>query len=248
MRRVFLVSLLIVAVSVPALAVEAFVTFKGTTAGVVDAFYRTQAEANAAATDNADIVAHIGAVEIGELAPNDSYFNGTAVVPDDVSETAELEARTVLRKLKDRCWATHEQLMEWSSALEKEGVAHPAAETNMGHSYLAYAHQWMYLVMNNVLKTGNTDFTLAEREKAAELLGMGASDVVSPFTFFRALHTQAGGLIAVPTGPVGWVDVSSGTRGPLHMAITTTGSLNLDTDKLPSTSIADGSWIDGITE
>ena len=60
----------------------AFITFKGINAGVCDGFYPTQALANAAATDNDDIVAHVGSVEVGNLQPNKAYWDGTDLMPE----------------------------------------------------------------------------------------------------------------------------------------------------------------------
>ena len=228
-------------------AQNAYITFKGVNAGITDGFYPTQALANAAASDNADIVAHVGEIDISGFQPNKAYFDGTSLLPD-IPLPIYLDSLPELDKFKATCWATHGQLMAWAKALDAEGVAHPASETALGHSYLAFAHQWMFLVMNNHRKAGNADWTIAQRETAAQLLAQGALDVVSPFTFFMALHLDSGAFIGTPTGPVGWVNVGSGARVDLSGAIATTNDLALDGDQLPSSSIADGSWIDDIAQ
>ena len=61
---------------------EAFLTFKGTTAGVVDAFYPKQALADAGAADD-DITAVQGVKTIpDDFRPNKAYWDGTDLLPE----------------------------------------------------------------------------------------------------------------------------------------------------------------------
>ena len=78
-----------------------YVVFKGTTEGTTDAFYATQALADAGAAD-VDLTAVQGAQKVGEFQPNKSYWNGTAVVDDNDGETATFAALPDEDKVKDR--------------------------------------------------------------------------------------------------------------------------------------------------
>ena len=65
----------------------AYITFTGVSDGPCDRFHNTQRAANARALDNSEIVAHVGILDIGKLQPRHAYFNGTAVVSDEVYRT-----------------------------------------------------------------------------------------------------------------------------------------------------------------
>ena len=85
---------------------EGYITFEGVNAGPIHGMYRTQALANAAATDNADLVAHVGAVELGQWAPRDAYFNGTAVVgpwepPPTLADVAQASIDALFQNASD---------------------------------------------------------------------------------------------------------------------------------------------------
>ena len=58
-----------------------FVVYKGTTEGIVDAFYPTQAKADAGATQS-DLVAVQGEQALEGLFPNIAYWNGAKLVED----------------------------------------------------------------------------------------------------------------------------------------------------------------------
>ena len=224
-----------------------YLTFKskGTgTTGIVDAFYRTQALADAGATD-ADITAVQGIHTVSDdFRPDKAYWDGTSVLPE-TPESVVFDALAALDKLKSRCRETWEILLFQASETAKEGVVHSSVEIGLAHSYYGYAFQWLYLVANNVRVTGQTDWTLQQREKAVELIASGPTDGATPHLFYRAI-AGSGTQVSAPTGPTGWVDVNMGTAVALNTAITTTNSMMLDVNKLPSTSIADGSWIDSI--
>ena len=73
---------------------KGFVTFKGTTTGVVDAFYMTQADADAGASD-ADLTAVQGEQDLDGYVPNAAYWDGTKLqeeIPQSVAEAAALVA------------------------------------------------------------------------------------------------------------------------------------------------------------
>ena len=69
-----------------------FVVYKGTTEGIVDAFYRTQALADAGATQS-DLIAVQGEQELKGLFPNVAYWNGAKLV-EDLPEDKAFEALT----------------------------------------------------------------------------------------------------------------------------------------------------------
>ena len=224
---------------------EAYLTFKGTTAGIVDAFYPTQALADAGATDT-DITAVQGVQTIPDnYVPNKAYWDGTAL-QEEQPETVTYDALTGLEKLKASCRTAWANMAVRDRLLEAEGVARSGPERSLARTFTGYARQWLYLVATNTRVDGQADWTLAEREKAAELIGGWPDDVTDAYGFYQALKLSGGGLITEPTGPVGWVNVGDGTTDPLAHAIGTTTNMMLDTTKLPNTSIADGSWMEEI--
>ena len=61
---------------------EVYLTFKGTTAGIIDAYYPTQALADAGAVD-ADITAVQGTRTVtDDDRPNKAYYDGMKVLPE----------------------------------------------------------------------------------------------------------------------------------------------------------------------
>ena len=123
---------------------EMFVVISGGgTSGPCHSFHQKQAQANTAATDNADLIAHVGAVEVGSLVPADAYFDGTSVIPDDAGETAYADARTDTQKLKDAARALHDLYNAVIQAAENHGLADyfPRDHVNWFHDFEIYAHR-----------------------------------------------------------------------------------------------------------
>ena len=80
---------------------EGYLTFKGTTAGVVDAFYSKQALADAGATDD-DITAVQGVKTIpDDFRPNKAYWDGTDLLPETPPEVV-FAAMPADDQIKDR--------------------------------------------------------------------------------------------------------------------------------------------------
>ena len=121
MKTIVLAAVL-VALTVPAWAYDAYITFKGINAGPVDGFYQTQAAANAAAADNADIVAHVGVLDVGDLTPNEAYFDGTDVLPDNAEEDAYFAGLTEEQKLKNGATALHDALVNLEARLDTDSA------------------------------------------------------------------------------------------------------------------------------
>ena len=104
---------------------DGYIVFKGETEGIADAFYPTQALADAGATE-ADLTAVQGAHKIDGLQPNKAYWDGTELLletPEDVAFDAlpdddKIKQRRALAKRKLRelegvgglaAWATVER-------------------------------------------------------------------------------------------------------------------------------------------
>ena len=219
---------------------QVFATFKGTTVGLIDAWYRTQALADAGATD-ADITAIQGEHTIDDtFKANKAYWDSTNILPE-IPERVVFGAFSDVKKLKTTALTTYNALNTWYEALGKEGVVHSSAERNRALDYISYAFQWMYLVATNTRTTGQTDWTFAEREKAMEVLAEGPSNATTALAFYTNLPATA------PTSPAGWVNVGTGTTVVIADTVATTTSMNLDSTKLPSFSLTDPSWIEGLT-
>lgn len=60
-----------------------FVVFEGTTTGVVDSFYRTQALADAAAASEPGLTAVLGAQDLKGYSPSGAYWNGTELLDEE---------------------------------------------------------------------------------------------------------------------------------------------------------------------
>ena len=80
---------------------EAYIVFKGTTAGVVDAFYEKQELADAGATQD-DLTAVQGVKTIpDEYRPNKAYWDGTNLLPE-TPESVAFAAMPVADQIKQR--------------------------------------------------------------------------------------------------------------------------------------------------
>lgn len=175
-------------------------------------------------------------------------FDGTTYA----APASQLPDMTPLGMMRSAARAMHRQLLDWATQLQIEGMGHPADQVALGHTYLARAHEGAYLVLHNHRQatdsSGNAlaDWTVAQRTTFCNQMGQGAADVDSPFAFFTAMQ-MAGGLIDTPTGPVVWVNPSTGSRVDLERAVEETRSeVYLDASMLPASSIISGDWIDAI--
>ena len=153
---------------------EAYFTFKGINAGLVDAFYPTQALANAAATDNADIVAHVGVVDVGDLQPNKAYWDGTNIL-SEIPPTVVFALLPAVDKLKSAARTLHDAYCTLAMRLENPLLAgyFKREHVDWAHDFLAYAHRGTYAVM----KADSTNITVAQKLAWAQAQGAGPTDV-----------------------------------------------------------------------
>ena len=210
-----------------------YVTFRGISAGRVMGFYRTQALANAAATDNTNVVAHVGAVELGELSPGGAYFDGT-----DVLEEIPLTALSDLARKKHALRTAHAYLRQLAVELAEEGVAHNIVEVHAAHNFPAFSHHGLYLVAHD------DDYTDAQVIAFAEKVPEGPSDAATPYEWY----TRIGDLHPVegPSGPCVWVNPSDASR--LSVLVTKDNAVDIfGDDTVTDTQLADGAWIEGLS-
>ena len=254
MKRLF-ATLLIAACAAYAAAYDAYVTFKGTTAGPVDAFYTTQSAANTAATDNAYIVAHVGKLDVGELTPNEAYFDGSSVVADTAAEAAYLEGLTEVEKLQNAFRALHDGLINAAMFLETPNIKlyYPDADRQIGHDMLALTHR---AARGIGLSTHWTS-----TQKFAWIAGMvlGPTDVSfaqglegAAAAFFEIIEESRMGEepILAPTSYFMWVDPNDGDRWDLTVAAEGIPQPTLDNFAAAATDFTifrNGAWIASVT-
>ena len=217
----------------------AYITFAGTNAGLVKAFFPTQALANAAATDDAEVAAHVGILDVGELQPRHAYFTGTAVISD--SDADALDAiLSDTEKLQLAFRTHHDWLRTQSEAGHVEGQVHDIAERHAFHNFMAFAHHAAYTVAND------GDLTMAQKITWAENQTLGPTDAETAFNWYvaiRALPTVAG-----PTSACLWVIPSSGARRSVSQ-IANAGISYFESGGtiVDESTLADGGWIESLT-
>ena len=102
---------------------EAYLTFKGTTAGVVDAFYEKQAQADAGATES-DITAVQGVKTIPDnYRANKAYWDGTELL-EETPESVVFAAMSSEDQIKERRAYLIGLLRRWESIGAKLSVWH----------------------------------------------------------------------------------------------------------------------------
>ena len=102
---------------------EAYLTFKGTTAGIVDAFYEKQALADAGATD-AGITAKQGVLTIPDYyRPNKAYWDGTKLL-EETPESVAFDAMSAEDQIKERRAYLIGLLQRWEAIGAKLSVWH----------------------------------------------------------------------------------------------------------------------------
>ena len=102
---------------------EAYLTFKGTTAGVVDAFYPKQVLADAGATAD-DITAVQGVKTIpDDYRPNKAYWDGTNLL-EETPESVVFDALSAEDQIKERRAYCFDLLRRWESIGAKLSVWH----------------------------------------------------------------------------------------------------------------------------
>ena len=177
------------------MADEGYITFKGINEGLTDGFYLTQAGANAAAADNADIVAHVGLLDLGGFAPNTSYFDGDKLL----EEIPETKLPTLDRK-KSALRRLHDHLKQLAVALAEEGLVHAIAESHAAHNYPAFAHHGSYLIAHD------DDYTDDQVIAWAEKMLDGPSNAATVHDWYVVIGAEDSP--SGPDGPCAWVDPS----------------------------------------
>ena len=152
---------------------EMFIVIRGISTGPCHSFHQKQAAANAVATDNTNLVAHVGALEVGTLQPDEAYFNGTAIVSETAYEAVVANARSDTRKLKDASQALHDAYCALVSRLEDHALADyfKREHVNWAHDFLAYAHRGTRAVMMS------DNLTTIQKLLWAQANGLGPTDV-----------------------------------------------------------------------
>lgn len=217
-------------------------------------FVRSADDVIVASTEDDALVAPSGTTAVARSVITAAYdgplyqggtWDGTTYTPPSGQAPMD-DTTTDIGRLRAAIRATHQQLFIWQALLAQEGVVHPATAVAIGHSFIAFAHQGMYLMSQNHRLPGNGDWSIDQRIAAAEAMTMGAADVTTPFEFFAAM-ADGGGLIEAPGAPVLWVNVDSGVRVNLAAAVDTTDTMSLDVAQLPAESILHGHWIDEVS-
>ena len=106
---------------------DGFIVFKGTEAGIVDAFYATQDLADAGSTDD-DLTAVVGSHKIDGFAPNKAYWDGADLLvetPEDVAWAAlpdddKVKRRRAIALLKLRDLEGVRGLASWATVARGE--------------------------------------------------------------------------------------------------------------------------------
>ena len=109
-------------------AVEGYIVFKGTTKGIVDKFYPTQALADAGSTES-DLTAVQGAHELGEFRANKAYWDGTKLQPE-IPPSLVFEAMTTSDQVKERRQYLFELLRRHEVVGGKISVWHGSRQDN----------------------------------------------------------------------------------------------------------------------
>ena len=233
--------------------VEMYFTFAGTNSGPCRGFYRKQSLANAAATDNADLVAHIGALEVGEFVPADAYFDGTAIVGEDAYELVLYNALPEVDKLKIGFRALHDGLVGAVVFIEQPQIKayYPAEDHAVLHTMIALTHR--------TARGVGLSTTYTNAQKFGWLLRMDAGPTDVPFssgpyeaakTFFEIVEAarETDSPITAPTTYFMWASVVADLNWALadcagNADEAASGFAAASTD---FSVFLDGGWIDSI--
>ena len=231
-----------------------YVTFMGTNNGPCRGFYRKQALADAAATDNADVTAHTGALEVGDFIPSNAYFDGTSIVGEDAYETAQYLALPEVDKLKAGFRAFHDALIRGSEFLETPSIRryYPEEDHRIAHTMLALTHRACRGVGLSM------EWNAIQKFAWLQAMGQGPTDVgfesgpeVAAERFFAVLETarMTDSPITSPDEYFMWAAPDTATRWALAASDGETGSV-VDQFAAAATDFSvfhAGGWINDIT-
>ena len=231
-----------------------YFTFTGTNNGPCRGFYRKQALADAAATDNADVTAHTGALEVGDFTPSNAYFDGTSIVGEDAYETAQYLALPEADKLKFGFRALHDAMVGAAVFIEQPAIKayYPAEDHAVLHTMISLVHRTARGVGLSTTYTNANKFAWLQR------MNLGPSDV--PFasgpyeaakTFFEIVEAarETDSPIVAPTTYFMWASVEEDTNWALAdcAANAVLASNNFAAASADFSVFLDGGWIDSIT-
>ena len=236
---------------------EMFVVISGGgTSGPCHSFHQKQAQANTAATDNADLIAHVGAVEVGSLVPADAYFDGTSVIPDDAGETAYADARTDTQKLQDAAQGLHDLYRAAIQAAEDHQISgyFDAEHIAWFHNFEAMAHRGT----RGVILSDN--LTVQQKLAWAVANALGPTDIY-PAGVANPTVKQIAAMVFgifdgwtnandVPTSAICFANPTDATRWPLANCKSGTAGLAAGVLADETTDVSDyidGAWIKTIT-
>ena len=106
-----------------------FITFKGTSSGITDAFYKTQAEADAGAMDS-DLTAVQGKQDLGGFTPNMAYWNGSKL-EEELPESVAFAALSTSAQVDERRKYLFELLRKHETVGGKISVWHGSRQDNL---------------------------------------------------------------------------------------------------------------------
>ena len=231
-----------------------YVTFKGTTTGVTDAFYMTQAAADAGATD-ADITAVQGeqTIEDGHL-PNQAYWDGSKLL-EEIPELVVFAGLSDENKMKVGTRGLHDGLVNLQNFLDTIAHYYPVADVTIAHDMLTFSHRAIRGVMLG------THWTNAQKLLWLQAMALGPTDVppTNPIQYFEVVEENrvavaAGGdsppaAIVAPTDYFMWAHPNDATRWSLADCVSNTADevSNMAAAATDSTVFVNGSWIDSIT-
>lgn len=213
-----------------------------TATGIVDSLHRTEDSVDARLAADSTLS------KTGDVAFPEFLMPGTWLwdAANSAFSSVVEPALTGVDARKDAARSAYDQLDAWTAALAAEGVYHSIEHVGIGHDFLFYARQALYLVMNDAT------YTHAQKVTFCAELSKGASDVTSPFTFFQKVDSIADA--AVPKEVCSWVNPSTGARVMLANARnnSTQRAANpyFPTTRRPNFSdvqLSSPVWIDSIT-
>ena len=218
----------------------AYITIRGINTGFVPGFYPTQELANAAATDNTNVVAHVGQVDIEGKRIGKAYWDGSELLAGIPSATA-FDALSATKRLRQRFREHHSWLLQQAEAGEVEGRAHDIEEVHALHNFWSFAHHASYEVAHD------DDLTVAQKVRWAENQMLGPSNAGTIFAWYTAIRA-----LTPVTGPVSaclWVVPGTGARVAVNLIVSTSHTyFAVEGGVVVSeATLADGGWIEELT-
>ena len=233
---------------------EAYVTFKGTTTGLSDAFYPTQALADARATD-ADITAVQGVQTIpSNFRPNKAYWDGSELL-EEIPELVIFNALSEVEKLKAGFQAFHDALIRGSTFLETPDIKlyYPDADRQIAHDMLALTHRACRGVGLSTHWTSQQKFAwLLAMAAGPTDVGFESGPLTAAERFFEVVEEARNGEnpIVAPTAYFMWAHPDDAVRWGLSAVATTLADTIIDNFAEATTDFTifrNGSWIADIT-